>query len=212
MLKKLLINHKGYKILSESPIILISQYNSVSTKNVYLLKNELNKIDGLYSLVTQNKITQKILEKIGVEKKEVPVLQKGFLRKTPSINFFQRTNIKKRSCYDKLSNLFQGPTFLLGIDTIDQLLSIKIIMKNYPNFIFVGGIFKNRILSHYLVEKLVNLGDRPLQIRKDSAIFELIPFFLYKLQSMLLFNEILKCGFLNLINGYNKKNSLGFTE
>ena len=228
MLKKWLINQKGAKILNEFSILLHFQYNNVSTKEWHFLKNELKQIEEVSSLVIQNKIAEKIIEKIqdskanslensnSTEKKRDyrnPIKNKienynhqsTLSHSTLSLNHNHDykglvNKVDRLFIFDeRVKNLFQGPTFLIGCNTIEQLKKIKNLMKNFSNFIFIGGVYKNQTISHYTLEKLVKLD--------ESVKLELIYCLKSKLASLnFLKNNLSQKLFFHLSHCQEKKN------
>lgn len=168
MLKKLLINQKGKHILKNYSIILLYHYNNVSTKNWHSIKNELKKMEDVNSLVIQNKITLSILENLESTLPKNRTLNKGNNDKSLFTVINDEEGIKKKCKKEKrevlftlkeIKNIFQGPTFLLACNSLEHLPVINHLMGNFSNFIFVGGLYNNQILSHHTLEKLIELNE-----------------------------------------------------
>ncbi len=148
MLKKQINITKGVHTLMDYPMILLFHFNNVTMKNWQQLKKEINKINGIQTLVVNTKLSDKVrihfslLEKKGQEKKE-------------NLCFF----LEKKSISTPIEKLLQGPTLLLCCKTHNQLVSIISVFKNSSHFIFVGGFYNNQYLAHTTLEKILTLSD-----------------------------------------------------
>lgn len=181
MLKKQLSNHKNYHIFLKNTILLMYQFNNISSTNWRFLKHELKKelcsahADSrssqynlkINTLTTSNKITEKSINEILTQSQKS---MQGLLHKEQFVKNYANINIKsssyslltssKKNKKNKLQNLFQGPTFLVGCNTLDQLVHINQVLKSYSsNFLFIGGLFKNQQITNYTLEKIVKLCD-----------------------------------------------------
>lgn len=191
MLKKQVTIQKGFTLLNNNNIILFYQFNNISIKNWHFLKNELRKLEDINTLIIQNKIAKNIIEKLQNSKDSFLPLSTVSLKKPSFIGDLkiEKKKFHKRDC--KLNNLFQGPTFLAGCNTNIELIAIYDLLKNYPNFIFVGGLYNNQNISHYTLEKLVNLN--------DSIKSELIQFLELKTSSICFIESHLVHKILNIV-------------
>lgn len=165
MLKRKIIYQRLQKILSKNSILFIYHYNNLSTKQWALLKNKLSKIDGINTMVIQNKIMKDIfnsstndttcLKKLPnysrIDCSKETVLEKS------DIKYFTHQNIVK------LQPLFQGPTFLVACNSYNQIPLITKIFQNYPNFIFIGGFLETQTITHVDLQKYLTLNTSSYQ-------------------------------------------------
>ncbi len=212
MVKKQVIIQKGLNLLTENRIILLYHFNNVSTKNWQFIKNEIKKAEDINTLVIQNKIANEILKKIQSntenkllvnnklkkENQTLSVQKKGLYGKNyPPLNELSTKvdiTTNKYGVQEKdhlLKHLFQGPTFVLGCKTRNQLVLIYNLLKNSFNFVFVGGSYTNQNISHHSLERIVMLN--------DSVKFDLIQFLEYKKLSIFLLNSHLIYSCSNLL-------------
>lgn len=171
MLKKQIIIQKGFTFLNKKPIILLYHFNNISIKNWHLLRNKLKKLEDVETLVIQNKIVKKL--------QSTSVITIDKINHQTSLTFVsQEKQVLQNKNIHELKNLFQGPTFIIGCNTNDQLKGIFNIVKDYSNILFIGGLYNNQKISHYTLDKILKLN--------DSVKLELIQFLEYKKASILL--------------------------
>lgn len=148
MLKKQINITKGVQTLMDYPMILLFHFNNVATKNWQQLKNEINKINGIQTLVVNTKLSDKV-------KIHFSLLEKKRQEKKENSNFL----LENKSALTQIEILLQGPTLLLCCKTHKQLVSIISVFKNSSHFIFVGGFYNNQYLAHTTLEKILTLSD-----------------------------------------------------
>lgn len=144
MFKQKVFQKKIEKFFRENPIIFIYHCNNISMKNWALIKNQLSKKRDLSSLYIQNRIAIKELEFYVKEKNQ----------HFDSINGQQQYAINLDSLLE-LKQLFQGPTFLLGCHSEDDIASLYHILDKNSQFVFVGGIFETQLLTHLDLKKYI---------------------------------------------------------
>jgi ribosomal protein L10 len=175
MLKKSLINYKSNNILQEYPIILCFHYNNKDIENWHYIKKKLSKIENIKSSVFHNKIAHTIQTK-----NSLCIQQDKF----------------EYSNREKLLNLFQGPTFVIGCNKLEDIIKIKNLFINFSNLLFIGGFYKNQPLSYYTLNKLIKLD--------QSTVLNLINILNLKLNFLHYFQKNKKLSLLFLLKKLSK--------
>lgn len=148
MLKKQINITKGVHTLMDYPMILLFHFNNVAMKNWQQLKNEINKINGIQTLVVNTKLSDKV-------KIHFSLLEKKGQKKKENSHFL----LENKSTTAQIETLLQGPTVLLCCKTHKQLVSIILVFKKSSHFIFVGGFYDNQYLAHTTLDKILTLSD-----------------------------------------------------
>jgi hypothetical protein len=160
-----------------------------------LVKNEVRKEGKIDHLIFQNKTAAIALQaQESQQLEEFPLLKTKDILKDPKavqehskrvLPVLEKQELSKldRMFIDKkIKNLLQGPTFVLGCETIEQLAPIHKLLKNFSNFLFIGSLYNNQFITHYSIEKLFTLHDHNgaqtkieliqfLNSKKDPSLF-----------------------------------------
>lgn len=131
-LKKRLISHNISRFLKENLLVLFFNYNHINTEEWRLIKNQLSKIKVVDALVVKNRIAKSVIRR-----------EKGCKKKESEIK--------------KLSTLFQGPTFLIGINSPQECGRVFNILNIQKKFIFVGGLYQGKLINHLDVKYLLKV-------------------------------------------------------
>ena len=129
-LKKKLISHNISRFLEENLLVFFFNYNHINTEEWHLIKNQLSKVEKVHTRVIKNGIANNVIRK------------------------------KKEKIYyniEKLSTLFQGPTFLIGISSVKELKPVFNIIKKQKKCVFVGGLYQGQLINHLDVEYLLKV-------------------------------------------------------
>ena len=131
-LKKRLVSHNISRFLKENLLVLFFNYNHINTEEWRLIKNQLSKIKTVDALVVKNRIAKSVISR-----------EKGCK--------------KKESGIEKLSVLFQGPTFLIGIKSPQECERVFNIINPQKKCIFVGGLYQGKLINHLDVKYLLKV-------------------------------------------------------
>lgn len=195
MLKKEISLQKELNVLTKNSFLLFYQFNNVSSSKWKLVKNEVRKEGKIDHLIFQNKTAaialqaqeSQQLEEFPLFKtkdilKDPKAVQEHSKRVLPVLEKQELSKLDRISMDKKIKNLLQGPTFVLGCETIKQLVPIHKLLKNFSNFLFIGGLYNNQFITHYSIEKLFTLDDHNgaqtkieliqfLNSKKDPSLF-----------------------------------------
>jgi ribosomal protein L10 len=193
-LKNKVINDKINKIVTDSGFLVVYQYNNVNSKQWNELKNKLSEFKTIKSFLIKNKSIKK--KKFNdhcknTDLNENPILSLSKKDKTNKRAKLTSTKSDKIVVAQKvlyhLSTFTQGPTYIITGISQEQFKFINSILKNYPNFIFLGGINLNQGfgLTHLDFNFMVQINHCPLAKLTNEVIptsLKQIPsVFLYKL-------------------------------
>ena len=134
-LKKKLISHNISNFLEKNLLVFFFNYNHLNTEEWQVIKNQLSKIKQVNTLVVKNRIGNNVIRKQSSCKKEED----------------QRDKI------EKLSTLFQGPTFLIGISSSQECEPVFTIIKKQKKCVFVGGLYQGQLINHLDVKYLLKV-------------------------------------------------------
>lgn len=160
---------KTRDIFKKYPIILFFQHNNLTVNDWSNLRNNIKQINETTIFITKNSIVEKILSenilsqnKFLESKSCMRIQNASSLPNKTRINNPKFKNLVSTHSFrvnelEKIHNIFQGPNFILGCQTIEQLNSIWNLIKSMSNIIFVGGLFHNQLITHLDLEKLLQL-------------------------------------------------------
>ena len=134
-LKKNLIFHNISNFLKKNLLVFFFNYNHINTEEWHVIKNQLSKIKQVNTLKVKNRIGKNVIRKKNSCKKEGEKIDK----------------IKK------LSTLFQGPTFLIGITSSQECEPVFDVIKKQKKCIFVGGLYQGQLMNHLDVKYLLKV-------------------------------------------------------
>nr|QES94779.1 ribosomal protein L10 [Trebouxia lynnae] len=143
-LKKKIISQNIYEFLEKKQKVLFFNYTHINTQEWHSIKNQFSKVKQVETLVVKNRIGNHVLRKN--KKSEKQKEQKG-----------EQVQTGKRLYIEKLSTLFQGPTFLIGIDSPQECEPVFSIIKKQKKCIFVGGLYQGQLVNHLDVEYLLKV-------------------------------------------------------
>ena len=131
-LKKKLISHNISRFLEENLLVFFFNYNHINTEEWHLIKNQLSKVEKVNTRVVKNGIANNVIRKK---------------------NLCEKRNYN----IEKLSTLFQGPTFLIGIKDSKECEPVFNIIKKQKKCVFVGGLYQGQLINHLDVEYLLKV-------------------------------------------------------
>ena len=105
-LKKKLISHNISKFLEKNLLVFFFNYNHINTEEWHVIKNQLSKIKQVNTLRVKNRIGKNVIIKKSCKKED-----------------------ENRDKIEKLSTLFQGPTFLIGIASSQECEPVFSVIK-----------------------------------------------------------------------------------
>ena len=143
-LKNKIISHNISKFLEVNLLVFFFNYNHMSIEEWRIIKSELAKIEKVNSKVVKNQIANNFLKK---SKEAVTCFSMDK----------KQNNDKKKEQFEKLSTLFQGPTFLMGITSLEKCKQVFDFTKKHKKLIFVGGIYQNQIINHLDLDYLLKV-------------------------------------------------------
>ena len=132
-LKKNLIFHNISNFLKKNLLVFFFNYNHINTEEWHVIKNQLSKIKQVKTLVVKNRIGKNVIRKKNSCKNE------------------------KIDKIEKLSTLFQGPTFLIGIASSQECEPVFSVIKKQKKCIFVGGLYQGQLINHLDVKYLLKV-------------------------------------------------------
>ena len=132
-LKKKYIFHNISTFLEENLLVFFFNYNHIYIEEWRIIKNELSKIKRVNTLVVKNQIGNNVIKK--------------------------NTGNKTKQ-FEKLSTLFQGPTFLIGISCSEECIQVFNSIKKQQKLIFVGGLYQSQLINHLDVKYLLKVENR----------------------------------------------------
>ena len=133
-LKKKLISHNISKFLEKNLLVFFFNYNHINTEEWHVIKNQLSKIKQVNTLRVKNRIGKKVIIKNSCKKED-----------------------ENRDKIEKLSTLFQGPTFLIGIPSSQECEPVFSVIKKEKKCIFVGGLYQGQLINHLDVKYLLKV-------------------------------------------------------
>ena len=122
-LKKKITSHNTSQFLEENLLVFFFNYNHINIQEWRAIKTQLSKIKRVSKRVVKNQIANNVIKKKSV------------------LN-------NKTSCVGRLGNLFQGPTFMIGMTTPQECEIFFNIIKKQKKLIFVGGIYQGQLINH----------------------------------------------------------------
>lgn len=134
-LKKKIIFHNISNFLEKNLLIFFFNYNHINTEEWHVIKNQLSKITQVNTLVVKNRIGKNVIRKKNSCKKKDEEINK----------------------IEKLSTLFQGPTFLIGIASSQECEPVFSVIKKQKKCIFVGGLYQGQLINHLDVKYLLEV-------------------------------------------------------
>ncbi len=186
-LKKKVISHNISSFLENNLLVFFFNYNHMSTEEWRVLKNQFSKIgkvNTVNTLVAKNKIGNKVIKKnsenIGSDTFKHPKHPLGMSGTSESVRCHQKVTpntitmlggkAKKRVCsdntlyspntensFENIYTLFQGPTFLIGINVPEQSKEVLHTIKKEKKLIFVGGFYQKKQITHLDLDYLLKL-------------------------------------------------------
>jgi len=133
-LKKKLISHNISKFLEKNLLLFFFNYNHINTEEWHVIKNQLSKIKKVNTLRVKNRIGKNVIIKNSCKKED-----------------------ENRDKIEKLSTLFQGPTFLIGIPSSQECEPVFSVIKKQKKCIFVGGLYQGQLINHLDVKYLLKV-------------------------------------------------------
>ena len=131
-LKKKYISHNISRFLKENLLLLFFNYNHINTEEWRFIKRELSKINRVDALVVKNRIAKSVISR-----------EKGCKKQEKSV--------------EKLSTLFQGPTFIIGISSPQECGPVFNILNTQKKCVFVGGLYQGKYINHLDVKYLLKV-------------------------------------------------------
>lgn len=172
-LKKKVISHNIALFLENNLLVFFFNYNHMSTEEWRILKNQFSKIGKVNTLVVKNKIGNKILKKNSEKHKLTPDIMTPPSNTTFDLALHATvygSDVKKAVCnsetvyspntknsFENVYTLFQGPTFLIGINVPEQSKEVLYIIKKEKKLIFVGGLYQKKQITHLDLDYLLKL-------------------------------------------------------
>ena len=125
-LKKKIKSHSISKFLEKNLLVFFFNYNHINIQEWRIIRNQLSKIKNVNKIVVKNQIANNVIKKKSgtVNKKEYALP------------------------FEKLSTLFQGPTFLIGMSSPEECEVVFKIIKKQKKLIFVGGLYQGQYINH----------------------------------------------------------------
>lgn len=133
-LKKKIISHNISKFLEDNLLVFFFNYNHITIEEWRTIKNQLSKVKKVNTKVIKNQIANNVIKNRSV---------------------CERDNRTKQ--FDKLSTLFQGPTFIIGITSTQECKDVFNIIKKQKKLIFIGGLYQGQLVNHLDVEYLLKV-------------------------------------------------------
>jgi ribosomal protein L10 len=157
--KKHIKYQKTLKIFTNNPIIMFYHYNNINTKYWRLMKNECSKIGALETLVVKNRIARNFIQFTKENAQKQCFLKKDFLKKKN--NYFQtKSTLQKKIDFSEEKSmlaLLQGPSFVIGCQSIDQLARVYKTLNKLSNFIFIGSVIESDFFNKKTANTQKNL-------------------------------------------------------
>lgn len=149
-LKKTVISHNISNFLKNNLLVFFFNYNHVSIEEWRVLKNQFSKINQVRTLVVKNKIGSRIVRQNTEENVHHRTIESSLSDYLPD-----RKREQREESFEKINTLFQGPTFLIGINSPEQSKQIFDIVKKEKKLIFVGGLYQKKLINHLDVDRLL---------------------------------------------------------
>jgi len=134
-LKKKIIYHNISNFLEKNLLVFFFNYNHINTEEWGVIKNQLSKRTPVDTLVVKNRIGKKVIRKKNTFKKCEREIDK----------------------IEKLSTLFQGPTFLIGIASSQGCEAVFSVLNKQKKCIFVGGLYMGQLINHLDIKYLLKV-------------------------------------------------------
>jgi len=147
-LKKQINLKKTINFFSEYKIILSFQYNNLTVKEWCDFKLKLQKLKKIGILFTKNTLMKKVQESTKLTN---TIKYNNKLNSTLKHDIIVENNIKKNF-------FFQGPSVIVGCETIEELEYIFNLIKSSPNIILLGGWLETQPLTHLDLTKLLQVN------------------------------------------------------
>ena len=145
-LKNKIISHNISTFLEVHLLLFFFNYNHMSIEEWRIIKSELGQIEKYKYKFFKNQISNNFIKKskqtftsFSIDKKQ--------------------NNDKKKPEFEKLSTLFQTPTFLMGINSLEKCKQVFDLTKKHKKLIFVGGIYQNQIINHLDLDYLLKVQE-----------------------------------------------------
>ena len=152
-LKNKIISHNIHNFLEVNLLVLFFNYNHISIEEWRIIKSELAKIEKVSTLVVKNQIANTVIKKskqyFTKDKKESTYI--GSKKKEE----FEGSDTTQGM--QKLSTLFQGPTFLMGITSLEKCNQVFDLTKKHKKLIFVGGLYQEQTINHLDLDYLLKV-------------------------------------------------------
>ena len=170
-LKKNIISHNISLFLENNLLVFFFNYNHMSTEEWRALKNQFSNIEKVYTLVVKNKIASKIIKTNGQKhhinesewlKPLTPLVRRdvssvGTKKAVLKGDNEYSPNINKNNPFENVCTLFQGPTFLIGINSPEQSKQVLDKVKKEKKLIFVGGLYQKKQINHLDLDYLLKV-------------------------------------------------------
>ena len=121
-LKKKITSHSISKFLEKNLLVFFFNYNHLNIQEWRIIKNQLSKIKNVSKIVVKNQIANNVIKK--------------------------KSGTDEAQPFEKLSTLFQGPTFLIGMTSPEECEILFNIIKKQKKLIFVGGLYQGQYINH----------------------------------------------------------------
>ena len=125
-LKKKIFSHNISNFLEKNLLVFFFNYNHITIQEWRAIKNQLSKVKKVSKIVVKNQIANNVIKKKGGKCNKCDTAQP----------------------FEKLSTLFQGPTFLIGMNSPQECEKSFNIIKKQKKLIFVGGLYQGQYISH----------------------------------------------------------------
>ena len=154
-LKKQILNCRLKKLIAKYVFVLFYQLNHGDTKQWRKLKQHLAEIGNVESFLIKNQVACKVLTKNKQDSRmrtphgrELYSSQEELDSNQNTLSIETPLNHEKNQIINKIDTLFQGPTFVIACESIEEFTAINVILKQYYNLFLIGGISKENILTH----------------------------------------------------------------
>ncbi len=163
-LKKQILNCRLKKLIAKYVFVLFYQLNHGDTKQWRKLKQHLAEIGNVESFLIKNQVACKVLTKNKQDSRMLTPHGRELYSSQEELDSNQNTlsienplnhdsnrvlaQEEKNQIINKIDTLFQGPTFVIACESIEEFTAINVILKQYYNLFLIGGISKENILTH----------------------------------------------------------------
>ena len=125
-LKKKITSHNVSNFLEKNLLVFFFNHNHINIQEWRVIKNQLSLLEKVSKLVVKNQIGNNVVRK-----------------KSGTSNVHN-----EEQPFEKLSTLFQGPTFLIGTSSPHLCEALFNITKKQKKLIFVGGLYQGQYINH----------------------------------------------------------------